>query len=395
MLAACSGGEEQQAGAAAAQGPVTVGYVQVRPTDVPMVTTLPGRTAAYETSEVRPQVSGVIQRRLFNQGEWVKRGQTLYQIDPSLYEAAVGEAQANLQSAQAQLESAQALARRYKPLAEMEAVSQQDYTDAVAQARQAEAAVAQSKAALRTAQINLRFSKVPAPISGKIGRTLATVGALVTQNQADPLTVIQRLDPIYVDIQQSSTELLNLRRALAREEGVVPTSARVRLRLEDGSMYDYTGSVELSEAMVDQSTGTVTLRARFPNPEGVLLPGMYVQAMFAQAIDQRAFLVPPAGVSRDAKGDASVLIVGPDNKVVQRKVTAPRMTDNKWVVTSGLKPDDKLIVQGTEKIQPGATVKAVPADSPQQVGTPAAKPQQPNADEAAAGGEGEQRSGGE
>ncbi|WP_284052927.1 efflux RND transporter periplasmic adaptor subunit [Stakelama marina] len=369
-LAGCGGGDDAAKGGPAgpgAQGPVTVGYVTVQPTSVPMVTELAARTSAYETSQVRPQVSGVIEKRYFTEGSVVKKGQTLYRIDPSLYEASASQARANLHSAQATLAAAQAKADRYKPLAKIEAVSQQDYTDAEAQARQAAAAVEQARAALRTAQINVRFTRVPAPITGRIGRSLATVGALVTQNQSDPLAVIQRLDPIYVDIRQSSADLLALRRSLQHDDGVVPASASVRLRLEDGSMYGQTGTVEFAEAMVDESTGTVTLRARFPNPEGVLLPGMFVRAIFSQAVDTKAFLVPQAGVTRDPKGNASVLIVGKDNKAVKQGVTAPRTQGNKWVVTKGLNAGDKIIVQGTAKIRPNQPIKPVPADTPQKL----------------------------
>ena len=253
----------------------------------------------------------------------------------------------------------------------MQAVSKQDYTDAASQARQASAQVAQTKAALNTAQINLHFTNVPAPISGKIGRSLFTQGALVTASQADPLAVIQRLDPIYVDIQQSSADLLALRRSLA-QSGVTPASADVRLKLEDGSDYGLVGKAEFSEEMVDESTGTVTLRARFPNPQGLLLPGMFVRAVFAQAITDNAILVPQAGLSRDPKGNATVLIVGPGNKAVERKVTADRAQGTDWVVTAGLKPGDKVIVQGTGKAKPGMPIKPVPANSPQKL---TAKPQ--------------------
>ncbi len=224
----------------------------------------------------------MIRQRLFVEGSTVRAGQTLYQIDPSLYRAAASEAQANLESAQANAEAARTRAERYRPLADMEAVSRQDYTDAVAQARQATASVAQNRAQLDTARINLRYTDVPAPISGRIGRSFATPGALVTANQADPLTVIQRLDPIYVDIQQSSADMLKLRRALATN-GVVPTRAAVRLKLEDGSDYGQTGIVEFADTTVDESTGTVTLRARFANPHNLLLPGMFVRTEFAQA----------------------------------------------------------------------------------------------------------------
>lgn len=370
-LGACSGGDAAQqkggsGGRGGGGGPATVGYVVVQPTSVPVTTELAARTAAFETSEVRPQVSGIIQKRLFTEGGIVRAGQTLYQIDPSIYRANANQASANLSAAAAQLEAARIRADRYKPLAAAEAVSKQDYTDAVAQARQAQASVAQNRAALESAQVNLRFTRVPAPITGRIGRSLATVGALVTSNQADPLAVIQRLDPMFVDIQQSSTDLLTLRRSLA-SGNIVPTSAQVRLKLEDGTDYGYTGTVQFSEVTVDQSTGTVTLRATFPNPDGLLLPGMFVRALFAQGINNNAFLVPQAAVMRDPQGNATVYVAGPDNKAVQRQVTALRTQGAFWVVTSGLKAGDKVITQGIARLRPNADIKPVPANSPQDI----------------------------
>src|SRR5690349_9212781 len=251
-LAACSDGGRDE------RPPPQVGYVVVQPSAVPVSVTLAGRTVAYETSEVRPQITGLIRRRMFTEGSVVRAGQPLYQIDASLYRASVNQAEANLASARASADAAVARADRYKPLAEMEAVAAQDYTDAAAQARVARASVAQNAAALDTARINLRFTTVAAPISGRIGRSLSTVGALVSANQQDPLAVIQRLDPIFVDMQQSSAELTTLRRTLAAG-GAAPGSTQVRLKLEDGSDYGYTGTVQFSENLVNESTGTVTL----------------------------------------------------------------------------------------------------------------------------------------
>ncbi len=372
-LASCGGGDGAAPGGPGAQTP-EVGYVVVQPTRVPVTTELAGRTSAYRASEVRPQVSGLIRKRYFTEGSIVHRGDPLYLIDPSIYRATVNQAEANLASARATAEAARARAERYEPLAKMQAVSQQDYTDARAQAREAAAAVEQQQAALETARINLRYTTVPAPITGRIGRSRFTVGALVTSSQAEPLTTIQQLDPIYVDIQRSSSDMLALRRALA-QGGVVPASATVRLTLEDGSDYGQTGTVEFSEVVVDPNTGTVTMRARFPNPEGLLLPGMFVRARFDQAIDTQAFLVPAQGVTRDPKGNATVLVVGKDNKAVQRTVKADRMAGSNWVVTDGLKPGDRIITQGTAKVRPGQTVKPVPASKPQRVGPPAQQEQ--------------------
>ncbi len=372
-LQGCGGGGDtkQQGGPGGPSGgPVEVGYVTVQPTDAAQTTQLPGRVTAYESSEVRPQVTGIIRRRLFKEGSIVSKGQKLYEIDPRLYRASVDQAQANLQSARANAEAQNVLVERYKPLAEMQAISKQDYTNAVASSKQARASIAQTQAALETARVNLQFTSVPAPISGRIGRSLFTVGALVSATQADPLATIQKLDPIFVDIQQSSGDLLALRRSLAAGEGIVPVTAQVRLKLEDGSDYGQTGSVQFSEAIVDPGTGTVTLRARFPNPQGVLLPGMFVQTQFVQAINTRAFLVPQPGVSRDAKGKATVFVVGPGNKAVRKTVAADRTQGEFWVVTSGLGANDKIIVQGTDKVKPGQPVKPVPANTPQKMEVP-------------------------
>lgn len=391
-LSACgSGGEAGNSGNAAkaggrggAQGPAEVGYVVVQPTNVAELAELAGRTAAFETSEVRPQVNGLIKERNFTEGAIVRAGQTLYRIDPRVYVAQANQARANLSSAAANLEAARIRADRYRPLAAAEAVSKQDYTDAVATQRQAAATVAQNRAALENAQISVGFTRVPAPITGRIGRSLATVGALVTASQTDPLAVIQRLDPMFVDIQQSSANLLALRKSLARDD-VAPASADVRLVLEDGSEYGLTGRVQFSEVTVDQATGTVTLRATFPNPQGLLLPGMFVRARLTQAIDAGAFLVPQQGVTRDARGNASVYIVGPGNKAIQRAVRADRTQGAFWVVTQGLKPGDKVITQGIAKLRPNADVKPVPAASSQQRTAPAAGGAPGNASAAKAG----------
>ena len=339
---------------------------------VPMVTELAGRVTAFETSEVRPQVAGIVRERMFTEGAIVTRGQTLYRIDPRLYAATVSQASANLAAAQATADAASVSAGRLKPLAAIEAVSAQDLTNAQASSRQADAAVAQTRAQLQTARINLAFTDVPAPITGRIGRSLFTVGALVTTAQTGPLAIIQRLDPIFVDMQQSSADLMALRRLLANGD-ISPATARVRLLLEDGSDYGITGSVQFSEVMVNAATGTVTLRAKFANPRGVLLPGMFVRARFAQGVNDSAFLVPQAGLSRDPKGSAMVFVLGPDNKAVQRTVTAARTQGADWVVTNGLEPGDKVIVQGTANLKPGAVVRPVAYDTPQKIVAPAAK----------------------
>lgn len=367
VLAGCSSGKDQ----APPQQAKEVGYVIVSPTAVPREVTLGGRTVAFETSEVRPQVSGVIRQRYFTEGSLVRAGQPLFQIDPSLYRAAVNQASANLASARASSDAASAKAARYKPLADMEAVARQDYTDAASSARVARATIAQNAAALDTARINLRFTTVPAPISGRIGRSLSTVGALASASQTDPLAVIQRLDPIYVDIQQSAADLIALRRKLANG-GLSAGSTAVHLKLEDGSDYGATGTVRFSEVTVDTTTGTVTLRAQFPNPDGLLLPGMYVNAVFDQAIDPSAILVPQAAVQRDFDNASYVMVVGPDGKVLRKNVSADQSRGAYFVVTKGLAKGDKVIVQGLGNLREGMPVKAVPASTPQKVGAPAA-----------------------
>ena len=363
-LAACSASDDSKGGRG---GTPTVGYVVVQPSAVPEITELAGRVVAFESSEVRPQVSGIIKRRLFSEGSVVRAGQALYQIDPSLYQAASAEARANVSSAIARAEAARALVNRYRPLVEIEAVSKQDYADALASARAADAAIAQSRAQLNTAQINLRYATVSAPISGRIGRSSVTSGALVSASQQDALTTIQRLDPIYVDVQQSGADLLALRRAL-NSGGAAPASAEVRLILEDGSEYPSSGTIQFTEQQVNPDTGTVTLRAVFPNPEGLLLPGMFARAKYAKAIDTRAFLVPQAAVAREANGKSSVWVVGKDNVAEQRDVTISRSDGSNWVVTSGLNAGDKVITQGVANLKPKAKVKPVPASTPERIG---------------------------
>ena len=368
-LSACSG---QTDDSKKGRGEPQVGYVVVKVEAVPVSTSLGGRTVPFETSEVRPQVSGLIRSRLFTEGGFVRAGQPLYQIDASLYQAGVEQAAANLASARASAQAAEERARRLEPLAKMQAVAEQDYTDAQAQARMARAAVAQNNAALETARINLRFATITAPISGRIGRSLVTPGALASASQTTPLAIIQRTDPMYVDMQQSSADLTTLRQAL-ESGGVDAGSTTVRLRLEDGSAYGFAGTVQFSDITVSETTGTVTLRARFPNPKGVLLPGMFVTALFDQAINPAAILVPQPAVQRDFDGSAFVYLAGADNKAVRRKITADRTVGANWVVTEGLKAGDRVITQGVGTLKQGAPIKPVPASSVQRVGAPAAK----------------------
>ncbi|HEV2600411.1 efflux RND transporter periplasmic adaptor subunit [Sphingopyxis sp.] len=363
-LAACSA-EEEKGG----RGAPEVGFVTVKVEPVPVTTSLGGRAVAFETSEVRPQVNGLIRRRLFTEGAFVRAGQPLYQIDPSLYQASVDQAAANLASARASAQAADERARRLEPLAKMQAVAEQDYTDALAQARMARAAVAQNGAALETARINLRFATITAPISGRIGRSLVTPGGLVSASQATPLALIQQTDPMFVDMQQSSAELTTLRQAI-ENGGVTAGSTSVRLRMEDGSAYPFAGTVEFSDVTVNEATGTVTLRARFPNPRGILLPGMFVTALFDQAVNPEAILLPQAAVQRDFDGSAFVYLVGKDNKAARRKIVADRTAGANWVITDGLKPGERVITQGIGNLRQGAPIKPVPASSVQRVGAP-------------------------
>ena len=344
---------------------VEVGVVTLRTQDVTVSTELPGRTASTMMSEVRPQVVGVVQKRLFTEGSYVRAGQPLYQIDPSLYRTSRDEAQAALANAQATAVAAQAKARRYQALGRTEAVSAQERDDVIAAARQAGAAIQQARASLQTASINLRVTEVRAPISGRIGRSSVTPGALVTASQTAPLATIQQLDPIFVDITQSSAQLLALRRSLAAGKAL-PASAVIRLKLDDGSDYPLEGRVEFAEPIVDPNSGTITLRARFPNPDSLLLPGMFVRVVAPQAVIPGGILAPQQGISRDPKGNATALIVNRANKVERRTVTAAQAIGDKTLVTAGLKARDRLIVEGTDKVKPGDTVRAAAIGQPRQ-----------------------------
>lgn len=364
-LAACGGSKQDKP-----KPTPTVGVIVAQPGSAAMATELPGRTDAYQVSDVRPQVNGIVLKRLFTEGSLVHEGQPLYLIDPALYRAAVSQAQGQLASAQATAVAAQLKAQRYTDLEKINAVARQDAADARAAAGEANAAIVQQRANLQTAQINLRYTQVSAPISGRISRSSVTPGALVTASQTNAIATITQLDPIYVDIQQSSTDLLALRKAIAGG-GAMPDKAAVKLKLEDGEDYPLTGSLEFSEVQVDTSTGAVTLRARFPNPNGLLLPGMYVRAVVSQAVRQNAFLLPEAAVAHDPKGAATVLVVGADGKVVKKPVQDQGLRDNQWVIISGISAGDRIIVQGSSKAKPGQQVHAVAAsDNAAVIDTP-------------------------
>lgn len=359
LLCGCSAkGENGSRAGGSARALPEAGYVELHSESVPLRLELPGRTTAFEISEVRPQVSGIIQARLFTEGAMVKAGDVLYRIDPRLYESALSQARADLASAIATRDAARMRAERIAELAKAEVVSKQDLLDAQSAAEAATAAVERARAGVQSAEINLQFTRVSAPISGRIGRSIVTTGALVSAGQAEPLATIQRLDPMFVDIQQSSGALLAFRRQLAGG-GLARASTEVTLKLEDGSAYAHTGVLEFAESVVDTSTGTVTVRARFPNPEGWLLPGMYVRAEFSPVQAQSAVLVPQQGISRDTKGNATALVIDADSKAQLRTVVTERTVGDRWLVSKGLVDGDKVIVEGLGRIQPGQAVKPV------------------------------------
>lgn len=343
-------------------GPPEVGVITIQPQRATITTELPGRTSAFLVAEVRPQVSGIIQKRVFSEGSDVKAGQLLYQIDPATYQAAFASAKAAEARAEANVIPARLKEERYRELVKIKAVSQQDYDNAYASLKQAEAEVAAAKAAVETARINLAYSKVTAPISGRIGKSSVTDGALVTANQAAPLATIQQLSSMYVDITQSSADLLRLKQSLAsgKLQKGSGASARVKLILENGAPYPLEGTMKFSDVTVDPSTGSVTLRSLFPNPKQVLLPGMFVRAVVQEGVNEQAILVPQRGVTRNPAGSAMVMVVGAEEKVEPRVIKAERTVGDSWLVTDGLKPGDRVILEGIQKARPGTPVKAVP-----------------------------------
>jgi membrane fusion protein (multidrug efflux system) len=387
-------------------GPAEVAVVTVRPERVVLTTELPGRTSAYLVAEIRPQVNGLLQKRLFEEGANIKEGDLLYQIDPVPYQAAydqakaalvtaeanVGTAEANVVMAEANLPAMRSRAERLKGLVAIRAVGQQDYDDASAALRQADAnlavrktaveasraAVEVSRTAVESARINLSYTPVKAPISGRIGRSNITVGAMVTAYQPTPLAVIQQLDPIYVDVTQASVDLLRLRREM--ESGNLKNGSsrrKVQLLLEDGTPYPLSGTLQFQDVTVDPTTGSVTLRMVFANPKQVLLPGMFVRAVVEEGADEQALLIPQQGVSRDPKGNPMALVVNTAGKVEQRAIVLDRALGDKWLVTKGLAPGDRLIVEGIEKVRPGAAVRAVDFAAPATVGAKTGASQSP------------------
>jgi RND family efflux transporter, MFP subunit len=360
-VAACDG---KQQGEPPAAPPVEVTAITVEARRIPLFTELPGRTAAFRVAEVRPQVSGIVLKRLFEEGSEVKAGQQLYQIDPATYQAALQSAQADLAKARANVKSVEAKAVRYADLVKINAVSRQDYDDVVASADQAKAQILVAQAALETARINLDYTKVYAPIDGRIGKSAVTEGALVTANQTTPLATITQLDPIYVDVSQSSSELMRLRQALSSGRLSQPgetEQAPVTLTL-DGSAHAYPepGQLQFSDVTVDPTTGAVQVRAVFPNPRKDLYPGLFVRARVEQGVREQALLVPQRAVVRNPDGSAMVWVVGADDTVAHRPVKITQAVGSDWLIDDGLQPGETVVVEGLQKIKPGATVKAVP-----------------------------------
>nr|WP_246091526.1 efflux RND transporter periplasmic adaptor subunit [Swingsia samuiensis] len=338
--------------------PQPVDIITLHTQAVGLETSLPGRIEAYEQAQIRPQVSGVIVSRDFEQGADVKAGQQLYQIYIAPYQAAYDQAKAQLMNAQASAVRARAQLRRYGPLVKAHAVSSQDYDNTLAAARQADAQVAQAKASVEAATVNLNYTHVRAPISGRIGRTLYTAGALVTANQTQPVAVVTRLDPVYVDVNLAASDMLRLKRELAsgQIERKGTDAAAVGLRLEDNSEYPQYGKLELSEVTVDPSTGTLVIRAVFENPDHILLPGMFVHAYVREGIDPKGILVPQEAVQRDFKGAPFVMVMDNDHKVHQRSIETVRTIDSSWLVNKGVQAGEKIVVNGLQKILPGAEV---------------------------------------
>lgn len=365
LLTAC---QDKEPVAAGERPPAEVIVVTVAPQQVGLTTELPGRAVAYRKAEVRPQVSGLLQKRMFEEGTTVEAGQQLYQIDAARYEAAAQTATANLAKTKANATSALAREKRYQNLLGQKAISQQDYDDALATSRQAAADVAVSEAALATAQIDLEYTRVVAPISGRIGKSNVTEGALVSAQQAGVLATIHQLDPIYVDLAQPASRILDLRRQIMSGELAARDSAPVRVTLEDGTVYPHEGELQFTEMNVNESTGTVVVRALFPNPDQILLPGMFVRAQIQEGVRDQALLVPQRGVTRDRDGNATAMVVNRENKVELRTLVTTRAVGNQWLVESGLAAGDRVIVEGVQKVAPGATVSPTEADAAPQVG---------------------------
>lgn len=353
LLTGCDGQENPQQHAQAPQ--VSVHIVKSAPLAV--TTELPGRTDAYRVAEVRPQVSGIILHRNFTEGSDVKAGESLYQIDPATYQAAYDNAKGELVKAQAAANIAHLTVKRYVPLVGTQYVSKQEYDQAVATAQQADASVVAAKAGVESARINLAYTKVTSPINGRIGKSSVTEGALVTNGQSTALATVQQLDPIYVDVTQSSSDFMRLKQQTSLQKG---DTSSVELLMENGQPYPLKGTLQFSDVTVDESTGSITLRALFPNPQHMLLPGMFVRARIDEGIQPDAILVPQQGVTRTPRGDATVLVVNEKNQVESRTVVAPQAIGDRWLIAEGLKNGDRVIISGLQKVRPGVTVVAIP-----------------------------------
>ncbi|MGQ0836465.1 MAG: efflux RND transporter periplasmic adaptor subunit [Gammaproteobacteria bacterium] len=353
-LAGCGGNDP-----APQSPPPQVGVITVTTQPVTLERELPGRTSPFLVAEVRPQVSGIVAKQLFTEGGLVRSGQPLYQLDDASYRANYQSAQAGLAKAEAALGTAQLTARRFAELVKTGAVSAQDAENAEAALQQANADVAAAKAALASARVTLGYARITAPISGRIGKSSVTRGALVTANQDEPLSTVQQLDPIYVDLTQSSRELLQLRRQMQAGTVRGTTDMPVQILLEDGSRYSHDGRLQFADVTVDQATGSFSLRVAVPNPDNVLLPGMYVRAVLDTGVRPEGLLVPQQGINRDPKGNATALVVGKDDKVEERVVKASLTIGDKWLIDDGLKPGDRVIVEGLQKVQPGVRVQVV------------------------------------
>ncbi len=358
LLSAC--GAPPQHGPPPAGGTPSVGFIVLAPEKVAITTELPGRVASVTVADVRPQVTGLIERRSFTEGADLRAGALLYQIDPAPYRASLDSAQAALAKAQSTLRLARLKAARYKELVAIRAVSQQDFDDAEASAQQAAADVASAQASCETARINLGYTRITAPVSGRIGRSSVTPGALVTANQTTALATVQQLDPVYVDVTQSSSAILRLRRAIAAGNLRAAHTVKVQLLLEDGTTYPLEGALQFSDVTVDQSTGVVTVRAVFPNPHAELLPGMYVRARITEAVQDAAILAPQQAVTRDASGQAVAYVVGRDNRLEPRTLELGRAIGDRWLIDGGLAAGDRLVVDGAQKATAGAEVIAMP-----------------------------------
>jgi membrane fusion protein, multidrug efflux system len=359
--------------------PPEVAVLTLHSQKVVIVTELPARTTAFRVAEVRPQVNGVVLKRLFVEGSQVRAGQQLYQIDPAPFQASYESAQAALARSQAAATSSRLLAQRYKPLSEARAVSQQDYDNAVAAQDQAAADVASAKAALESARINLAYTRVFAPISGRTGRSSVTEGALVSANQATALVVIQQLDPIYVDATQASTVLLHLQRAFSEGQlkKVGDAQAEAKLTLEDGSPYPLTGKLQFTEVTVDPGTGSVTLRAVFPNPQGILLPGMFVRERLEEGVNEQGLLIPQRAVGHNDRGEATVTVVGAEDKAMVRIIKTDRAIGDQWLISEGASQGDRVIIIGIQSVRPGSVVHPHEVTADELKPPAAGSPQQP------------------